>query len=74
MNKAGLPGKNRLQGENDYGQGGIWYGLFLAPKIKNCLTEINLKIQTNTGLLKALLAYQKTSIEKNSLISQMVVN
>ena len=31
-------GKNRLQGKNDYGQGGICYGLFLAPKIKYCLT------------------------------------
>ena len=32
LDKAGLNGKNRLQGKNDYGQGGLWYGLFLAPK------------------------------------------
>ena len=38
MDKAGLVGKNRLQGKNDYRDGGIWYGLFLAPKIKYCLT------------------------------------
>ena len=38
LDKARLVGKNRLQGKNDYGQGGIWYGLFLAPKTKFCLT------------------------------------
>ena len=27
-------GKEELQGKNDYKDGGIWYGLFLAPKIK----------------------------------------
>ena len=38
LDKAGLVGKNRLQGKNDYKEGGIWYGLFLAPKRKFCLT------------------------------------
>ena len=38
LNKAGLVGKNVLQGKNDYIDGGIFYGLFLAPKIKFCLT------------------------------------
>ena len=38
LDKAGLVGKKLLQGENDYGNGGIFYGLFLAPKIKYCLT------------------------------------
>ena len=33
-----MVGKNRLQGKNDYKEGGIWYGLFLAPKINYCLT------------------------------------
>ena len=32
LDKAGLVGKNLLQGKNDYGQGGTFYGLFLAPK------------------------------------------
>ena len=36
--KAGLVGKNLLRGKNDYKGGGIFYGLFLAPKIKYCLT------------------------------------
>ena len=38
LEKAGLVGKNLLQGKNDYKDGGIFYGLFLAPKIKYCLT------------------------------------
>ena len=37
VDKAGLVGKGLLQGTNDYKDGGIFYGLFLAPK-KNCLT------------------------------------
>ena len=38
LNAAGLVGKNLLQGKNDYGpDSGIFYGLFLAPKIKYCL-------------------------------------
>ena len=27
-----------MQGKNDYDSGGIFYGIFLAPKIKYCLT------------------------------------
>ena len=38
LNEAGLVGKNLLQGKNDYKDGGIFYGLFLAPKMKYCLT------------------------------------
>ena len=33
LNMSGLVGKNSLQGKNDYKDGGILYGLFLAPKI-----------------------------------------
>ena len=40
IDKAGLVGKNLLQGKNDYKDGGIFYGLFLAPKIKYCLNII----------------------------------
>ena len=39
LDKAGLVGKNLLQGKNDYKDGGIFYGFFLAPKIKYCLTK-----------------------------------
>ena len=38
LDNAGLVGKGLLQGKNDYKGGGIFYGLFLAPKIKYCLT------------------------------------
>ena len=39
LDKGGLVGKNLLQGKNDDGpDAGIWYALFLAPKIKYCLT------------------------------------
>ena len=38
LDKAGLVGKNLLQGKNDHKDGGIFYGLFQAPKIMYCLT------------------------------------
>ena len=38
LDEGGLVGKSLLQGKNDYKDGGIFYGLFLAPKIKCCLT------------------------------------
>ena len=38
LDKANLVGKNLCQGKNDYKTGGIFYGSFLAPKIKYCLT------------------------------------
>ena len=37
LDREGLAGKNLLQGKNDYKDGGIFYALFLAPKIKYCL-------------------------------------
>ena len=38
LDKANSVRKNLCQGKNDYETGGIFYGLFLAPKIKYCLT------------------------------------
>ena len=38
LDKANLVGKTLCRGTNDYDSGGIFYGLFLAPKIKYCLT------------------------------------
>ena len=38
MDKANLVGKNLCQGKYDYETGGIFYGLFLAPKTKYVLT------------------------------------
>ena len=31
LDKAELVGKNRLQGKNDYKEGGVWYDFLLAP-------------------------------------------
>ena len=38
LDKANLVGDNLCQGKNDYETGGIFYGLYLAPKIKYVLT------------------------------------
>ena len=38
LDKAGLVGRALLQSKSDYEDGGVYYGLFLAPKIKYCLT------------------------------------
>ena len=41
IDKAGLVGKSLLEGKIDYKDGCIFYALFLAPKIKYCLTTKN---------------------------------
>ena len=38
LDKANLVGEKLCQGKNDYDLGGIFFGLFLAPKTNNCLT------------------------------------
>ena len=38
LDKGGLVGKNLLQFKNEYKDGGIFYGLFLATKINYCVT------------------------------------
>ena len=38
LDKANLVGEELCQGKNDYKTGGIFYALFLAPKIKYCST------------------------------------
>ena len=38
LDETGLVREFRLQGKNNNKDGGIWYGLFLAPKTKYCLT------------------------------------
>ena len=38
LDKAKLVGKNLCQGKHDYKSGGVFYGLFLASKIKYVLT------------------------------------
>ena len=38
LDKAGLVGEKLSRVNNDYKESGIWFALFLAPKIKYCLT------------------------------------
>ena len=38
LDKANLVGEGLCQGKKDYKTGGVFYGLFLGPKIKYCLT------------------------------------
>ena len=38
MDKARLVGSNLCQGKNEFTSGGVLKGLFLAPKMKYCLT------------------------------------
>ena len=38
LDKAKLVGEELCRGKSDYKTGGIFYGLFLAPNIKFCLT------------------------------------
>ena len=44
LHKAILVGKDLCQGKKGYETGGIFYGLFIAPKIKYCLTKDNYSI------------------------------
>ena len=39
LDNAFLVAKKFCQGRNDYESGGVFYGLFLAPKLKYCLTN-----------------------------------
>ncbi|ESO91814.1 hypothetical protein LOTGIDRAFT_163174 [Lottia gigantea] len=62
LNRAGLVSENEYcKGKNDYGDGGIIFGLYLAPKIKYI-------ILTSDGVLKEKktfkgYSYNKTSVE-----------
>ena len=48
LDKGCLVGRGLLQGKNDYGpDSGIFYGLFLAPKVKYCLTIKKMVLSTN---------------------------
>ena len=52
LDKAGLIGKNRIQCKNDYSQGGIWHGLYLALKIKYSLTIKKIVIMDEKNTFK----------------------
>ena len=44
LDRANLVGKSLCQGKNDYKTGGMFHGLFLAPKTNYCLTISELGI------------------------------
>ena len=74
LDKAGLVGKNLLQGKNDYKDGGIWYGLFLAPKIKYCLTKNKHGVIDEHKTFKGFTNVSDNLNRKKILIWQMVIN
>ena len=53
LKTKGLIGKDLYQSKNDYGKGGILYGLFLAPKIKYCI------VIDENGILSQKNAFQR---------------
>ena len=54
LKEKNLVGLNLLQGKNDCGDGGIFYRLFLAPKIKYCLTMNKFGIIDEKKLLQKI--------------------
>ena len=73
LDTAGLVGENKLQGENDYKNGGIWYGLLLAPKTKDCLTLNNFGIIDERKTFKGFTNVSDNLDRKNVLLWQVVV-
>ena len=61
LDRAKLFGKNLCQGINDYKTGGIFYGLFLAPKIKYCSTINEL------GIIEQLMTFKRFNDSKRLL-------
>ena len=55
---AGLVGEKLIQSRNNYKDGGIWYGLFLADKTKNCLTINKYGVLDEHRLLRDLLMFE----------------
>ena len=49
-----MVGKSLLQGKNDFKDGGLFYGLFLAPKINFCVTIIKSGVYDEHKTFKGL--------------------
>ena len=58
LESIGLVGKNLLQGKNDYKDGDVFYGLFLAPKTKYCLIRNKYGVISEKRLSKVLKMFQ----------------
>ncbi|ESO90927.1 hypothetical protein LOTGIDRAFT_175787 [Lottia gigantea] len=62
LNRAGLVSENEYcKGKNDYGDGGIIFGLYLAPKVKYNI------ILTSDGVLKEKKTFKGYSNDKTSV-------
>ena len=61
LDKGNLLAEGLCQGEDDYKTGGIFYGLFLAPKTKHCLTI------DNYGIIQEHKTFKKFSDSKRLL-------
>ena len=61
---AGLVGSNLCEVKNDYETGGIFYGLFLAPKIKYCSTVDNYAIRQEHKTFKGF-HYSKRLLDRS---------
>ena len=60
LQRKGFVGKELGKSKNDYGRGGIFFGLFLAPKIKYCLVIDEIGINSEKRTFKG---YNETKIE-----------
>jgi len=65
LKKAGYVGEELLQGKNDYGSGGIIFGMFLAPKVKYCIT-LNDKFELEERM--TFKGYQSTRVKVDDFI------
>ena len=73
LDKAGLVCKILLQGKIDYKDGGIFYGLFLYPKMKYCLTLNKFGSIDEHGPFKGFTSVSGNLIEKSILKCSMVI-
>ena len=71
LDKAKLVGKELCQGKNDYKTGGIFYGLFLAPK-KHCLTTFNYGIIEEHKIFKRFNDIKRL-LDRSQFFKMMVV-
>ena len=74
LDKAGLVDKNRLQSKNDLKKGGVWYGLFSAPKLKYYLTINKYGVLDEHKTFKGFTNVSDILDRKNFSVSLMEVN
>ena len=72
LDKAGLVGKGLLQGKNDYKDGGIFYGLFLAPKINYCLNINKYGVIDEHKTFKGL-TNVSDNLDRNNILKWLMV-